>query len=226
MTVRTRVAWVVVLAFAAACGPTAEPAAPGTSKPPAPTTSSSRAELPDLVGKGLQFAQDTAQAAGFVTLTSHDASGRERLQVSDRNWKVCFQSPPPGSADPKATVDFGVVRLEETCPAKDAPPSSRAPSAPAAMPSLVGKSLRVAEEALGANASATVRDASGKDRAVLVSTNWQVCAQDPAPGAAYDGVPVTLDVVKYGENCPSPALAPTFRPAVGSTGPAMGPMIM
>lgn len=202
MTIRMRVAWVVVLAFVAACGPTAEPEAPRTSTAPSASASGSRAALPDLVGKGLQYAQDTAQAAGFPLLTSHDASGRERLQVSDRNWKVCFQSPPPGQADPKVTVDFGVVKLEESCPAKDAPPSSRAPSAPAAMPKLVGKSLRTSEEALGANASVSVRDASGKDRAVLVSTNWQVCGQEPAPGAPYDGVPVTLDVVKYGENCP------------------------
>lgn len=204
MTVRTRVAWVAVplAALLAACGPTADPAAPGTSKPPpSASASASKAELPDLVGKGLQYAQDAAQAAGFAVLTSHDSTGRERQQVSDRNWKVCFQSPAPGPADPKVTVDFGAVKLEEACPRRDAAPSSTAPSAPAAMPKLVGKSLRVAEQALGANASVTVRDASGKDRAVLVSTNWQVCTQDPQPGAPFDGVPVTLNVVKYGENC-------------------------
>ena len=209
MTARTRVAWVAVplAALLAACGPTGDPSAPGASQP-APSrsasasASASKAELPDLVGKGLQYAQDTAQAAGFVLLTSHDSTGRERQQVSDRNWKVCFQSPAPGPADPKVTVDFGAVKLEEACPQRDAAPSSSAPSAPAAMPKLVGKSLRVAEEALGANASVTVRDASGKDRAVFVSTNWQVCTQDPEPGAPFAGVPVTLNVVKYGENCP------------------------
>jgi hypothetical protein len=42
--------------------------------------------LPDAVGVDLQLAQDTLQAAGFYVLTSYDATGQERLQVSDRNW--------------------------------------------------------------------------------------------------------------------------------------------
>jgi hypothetical protein len=180
--------------------PPTQPATPSSTA--TPTAAPAEGELPDLVGKGLQYAQDAAQGAGFFTLRSHDSTGRERLQVSDRNWKVCFQSPPAGPADPQVTVDFGVVKLEETCPAKDAAPSSAAATPPASMPRLVGKSLRAAEEALGASASLDVRDATGKDRAVLVSTNWQVCAQDPAAGAPYAGVPVTLNVVKYGETCP------------------------
>ncbi|WP_328665390.1 hypothetical protein OG905_00505 [Streptomyces sp. NBC_00322] len=43
--------------------------------------SSDTATLPNLVGKGLQSAQDEAQVAGFYALTSHDAVGRGRNQI-------------------------------------------------------------------------------------------------------------------------------------------------
>lgn len=72
--------------------------------------------LPNLVGQQLQAAQDAAQAAGFYLLSSHDATGASRMQVLDRNWKVCSQSPAPGAVDPSETVDFGTVKIEETCP--------------------------------------------------------------------------------------------------------------
>src|SRR5690348_5328590 len=38
-------------------------------------------KVPDLVGKGLQTAQDAAEAAGFHRLTSHDSAGRARHQL-------------------------------------------------------------------------------------------------------------------------------------------------
>ena len=73
--------------------------------------------LPDAVGLDLQYAQDTMQAAGFYFLTSHDATGQDRFQVLDRNWKVCDQNPPGGTkADPTTQVDFGAVKDDETCP--------------------------------------------------------------------------------------------------------------
>ena len=78
---------------------------PPPSSPPQPTVTPtagavapsrqlpSAAVLPNFVGKGLQYAQDEAQAVGFFVLTSHDSTGRGPTQISDRNWKVCFQSP-------------------------------------------------------------------------------------------------------------------------------------
>ncbi|WP_307679714.1 thermonuclease family protein [Streptomyces sp. V4I2] len=72
-----------------------------------------------MVGKGLQSAQDQAQAAGFYNLTSHDDLGRSRMQVLDRNWKVCSQTPKAGEQPTDVKVDFGAVKLEEDCPAKD-----------------------------------------------------------------------------------------------------------
>jgi hypothetical protein len=164
--------------------PAAEPAGP-------------RRDLPNLVGLGLQVAQNRAQDAGFPALRSHDALARHRVQVFDRDWKVCSQSPAPGRRAVSTRVDFGVVKLAERCPKGQ----GGTPKTGTAMPDLRGKSVPAAIEALGTDASITWRDGSGRDRAVLLPTNWRVCAQLPKPGAVYGGAPVTLTVVKDGEKC-------------------------
>lgn len=74
------------------------------------------AQLPDLTGETLQAAQDTAQAAGFYGLTSSDATGAARMQLMDRNWQVCSQTPAAGSHPTDTIVDFSTVKLEESCP--------------------------------------------------------------------------------------------------------------
>jgi hypothetical protein len=158
------------------------------------------AVLPDLVGRGLQNAQDAAQDAGFFALTSHDALGRGRSQLLDRDWKVCFQDPAPGMVRTSTTVDLGAVGLDESCPATDQAESLPGPAG-ATMPDLIGKSAAVAMESLGDNASISFKDATGADRTVLVPSNWQICAQDPEPGTPYDGIPVTLTVAKFAESC-------------------------
>jgi hypothetical protein len=149
---------------------------------------------------GLQSAQDKAQEVGFYGLTSHDALGRDRMQAFDRNWKVCSQSVAAGTTvSTETTLDFGAVKLEETCPATD----EKAPSsAGRKMPNFVGKSAKAARAALDSGTSITVTDASGDDRFVLVESNWQVCTQDPAPGKALNGQPVEFSAVKFGESCP------------------------
>lgn len=87
------------------------------AEPPSASGDSDLMTLPNAVGMQLQLAQDTMQAAGFFVLTSHDATGQNRLQVSDRNWKVCNQIPPGGSEVSSSTeVAFSVVRVEESCP--------------------------------------------------------------------------------------------------------------
>ncbi|MFI6087586.1 hypothetical protein [Streptomyces sp. NPDC051218] len=73
------------------------------------------ATLPDMAGKGLQAAQDEAQAAGFYSLTSSDATGADRMQMFDRSWKVCSQSPAAGEHPTDTTVDFSTVKLSEEC---------------------------------------------------------------------------------------------------------------
>ncbi|MEU3353443.1 PASTA domain-containing protein [Streptomyces sp. NPDC037389] len=157
------------------------------------------ASLPDMTGKGLQSAQDRAQAAGFHHLASHDALGRGRMQALDRNWKVCSQTPKPGEHPTATKVDFAAVKLEETCPAKDEGATPEA--AGSTMPDFTGKSVKVARRALDSGTSLTVKDASRQDRMVLVESNWQVCSQQPTAGAKLDGQPVSLTAVKFGEPC-------------------------
>ncbi|MFB6692589.1 PASTA domain-containing protein [Streptomyces virginiae] len=203
----------VVLATAAAllpltaCNPqttdAGKPGAPAANSAPAPASSSptaaKTATLPNMVGKGLQTAQDEAQAAGFAILKSHDALGRDRLQALDRNWKVCSQTPAAGAnVDTGTTVDFGAVKLEESCPAADAPAPKPAGST---MPDFVGQGMKAVRGALPSNASMTVKDAL-QSRMVLQESNWKVCSQDPKPGTALTGQPVSFKVVKTEESCP------------------------
>jgi hypothetical protein len=160
--------------------------------------------MPNFIGKGLQTAQDDAQAAGLSNLTSHDATGRARHQILDRDWKVCFQTPAVGAAvRSDTTVDFGVVKLDEACPATGLGTQAPSPASQGqAMPDLIGKSLNVARESLPSDTSITPNDISGQDRLIIVGSNWKVCSQTPKPGARFNGQPVSLGVVKFGESCP------------------------
>jgi cytoskeletal protein RodZ len=177
--------------------PTPSPT-PTPEKDTAKSDAADTASLPDMRGKGLQSAQDQAQAAGFYNLTSHDALGRGRMQAFDRNWKVCSQTPAAGTHATDTKVDFGAVKLEEACPAKD---EGTVEEAGATMPDYVGKSVKVARQSLDSSTSITVKDASGDDRFVLVESNWKVCTQTPAAGTRIDGQPVTFTAVKFGESC-------------------------
>lgn len=193
----------------AAKTPSAAPASStAPSAPATPTASASpdgkvaadvRATVPDFVGMGLQAAQDKAQDIGFHGLTSHDSLGRDRLQAFDRNWKVCSQNVKAGtSASTGTTLDFGSVKLDETCPDKE----QAAPTAAGGkMPDFRGRSVKAARAALDSGTSITVNDASAEGRWVLMESNWKVCAQNPAAGTALKGQPVTLTAVKFGENC-------------------------
>ncbi|MFC9481247.1 hypothetical protein [Streptomyces griseus] len=179
--------------------PTATEPATKTSLPPAEKESVEKKAVPNFVGMGLQSAQDAAQTEGFFALTSHDSAGRGRAQVFDRNWKVCSQNMASGKSVPvDTTLDFGAVKLEEDCPANDA----KEPGAVAGkMPDLVGKSVKVARNALDSSTSITVTDAT-QGRMVLMESNWQVCTQTPSPEAALNGQPVEFTAVKFEEDCP------------------------
>ena len=56
-----------------------------------------RARVPNEVGKNHQAAQDDLQAHGFFNLRERDCTGRGRLLLFDRNWRVVRQSPRAGS---------------------------------------------------------------------------------------------------------------------------------
>ena len=73
--------------------------------------------VPDLVGLNLQAAQYALQALGSYVVDQEDALGLGRVQVVDRNWIVCRQSPDPGtSASLGATVTLWAAKLDERCP--------------------------------------------------------------------------------------------------------------
>jgi hypothetical protein len=54
-------------------------------------------EVPDVVGKDHQLAQDTMQAAGLYMLMEEDASGQGRMLLLDRNWTTVRQKPNAGA---------------------------------------------------------------------------------------------------------------------------------
>lgn len=62
--------------------------------------------VPNEVGKNHQAAQDDLQAHGLYHLAEEDATGRGRMLIIDRNWKVVSQSPAPGS---KVSEDATIV---------------------------------------------------------------------------------------------------------------------
>ncbi|WP_328931349.1 MULTISPECIES: hypothetical protein [unclassified Streptomyces] len=156
--------------------------------------------VPHFVGMGLQAAQDAAQKQGFYSLTSHDSLGRDRHQILDRDWKVCSQNVKAGTTvSTDKRLDFGAVKVDETCPAKD---QSAPTAAGRTMPEFKGKAVNTARHALPSSTSITVKDASGKDRYVLLESNWQVCSQKPPAGTKLSGQPVQFSAVKFGESCP------------------------
>ncbi|MBB5866913.1 hypothetical protein F4553_000292 [Allocatelliglobosispora scoriae] len=113
--------------------PSAEPSPSDAADPtPSPTpspraTSAAPAKdtldfaMPDFKGSVLQDAQDAVQELGIFYSTSHDLRG-SRNQLIDSNWRVCTQSPRAGTrvrgkaADYEGKIDFGVVKLTESCP--------------------------------------------------------------------------------------------------------------
>lgn len=115
---------------------------------------------------------------------------------------MCFQVPGPGSVPAATEVDLAVVKLAETCPAHDQGVVTL--TAGAVMPDLRGRSARYADQVLGTHASVRFVTVGGNDAMVLIDSNWQVCAQEPASGRPYGGVPVTLTVAKYSDGgCPT-----------------------
>ncbi|GEK20375.1 hypothetical protein [Cellulomonas xylanilytica] len=73
--------------------------------------------MPELVGVNLQRGQDILREAGASLLDHTDASGLERDQVNDSNWRICTQDPAAGVLVPVETrVTLAAVKVEEICP--------------------------------------------------------------------------------------------------------------
>ena len=85
-----------VVAVVAVCGVTGAGAfqAGGVSIPTAAAAPTKR--VPNVVGMNHQSAQNRLQAHGFHNLRERDCTGRGRLLLFDRNWRVVRQSPEAG----------------------------------------------------------------------------------------------------------------------------------
>jgi hypothetical protein len=129
MRIRTTPALVAALLAAviavAGCS-SAHPAAsastsahPAASASAAPAQSSTSFTMPNEVGHVLQDAQDDLQRVSgnpAYFSRSHDLLGN-RHQILDRDWQVCTQNIAKGATVSESdTVDFGVVKLSESCP--------------------------------------------------------------------------------------------------------------
>ena len=119
MRIRTTPALVTAVlaaAIAVAGCSSAHPAAPAST---APAQSSTSFTMPNEVGHVLQDAQDDLQRVSGNSAyysRSHDLLGN-RHQILDRDWQVCTQNITEGATVSESdTVDFGVVKLSESCP--------------------------------------------------------------------------------------------------------------
>jgi hypothetical protein len=71
-------------------------------------------EMPRVVCKDLQSAEDIIHDAGFVNVSSRDGSGRNRSRLFDRDWVVIAQSVPAGThPDPSTSILLTAVRYGE-----------------------------------------------------------------------------------------------------------------
>jgi guanyl-specific ribonuclease Sa len=93
--------------------------APAQSASTAPAQSSTSFTMPNEIGHVLQDAQDDLQRVSGNSVyysRSHDLLGN-RHQILDRDWRVCTQNIAKGAIVSESdTVDFGVVKLSESCP--------------------------------------------------------------------------------------------------------------
>jgi hypothetical protein len=119
-TIPALVTAVLAAGIAVAGCSSAHPAASASTAPStAPAQSSTSFTMPNEVGHVLQDAQDDLQrVSGNPTYysRSHDLLG-DRHQILDRDWQVCTQNIAAGATVSESdTVDFGVVKLSESCP--------------------------------------------------------------------------------------------------------------
>ena len=148
---------------------------------------------------GLGVAEEVASDGG-VGLQPYDSLGKGRDVDEPREWKVCFQSPEPGSYAVPVTALVGAVQVDEACPAQDAgvgPAINRA-----TMPAFTGRPALLVRTTLGEAASIAYRDVEG-DGTVSEDdlADYRVCSQSPAAGEPYNGVPVTVRIGRLPDAC-------------------------
>lgn len=197
---------VLTAVLLAACGddPATTTSAPVTvvsmsSAVPFPAPSASEAgvaqRMPEVTGERLSDAEEVLRSAGFMAVTSVDATGRGRTPLEKNNWVVERQDPAAGaSVGPGATVTLGVRKPSDG----QAAPRVRA----GVVPKVVCLDLQSAQEAMREAGFFLVlaKDGLGQKRYPLVDRNWVVVGQSAAPGSTpEETAKIELTVVKYGE---------------------------
>lgn len=90
---------------------------PAAAAKPAAAAPAATFIMPNLIGKNLQGSQDLLQSMGSYLMSQEDATSAGRVQILDRNWKVCSQDPAPGTrVSVDALVTLWNVKNNESCP--------------------------------------------------------------------------------------------------------------
>ncbi|MEU5986509.1 excalibur calcium-binding domain-containing protein [Streptomyces sp. NPDC047434] len=175
--------WFLVLLFADP--PPADPAADAEPRATAsagaatggPTARPTPTGPPTFVGRSLEEAKSGARAAGYDSV-SHDASDQDAAQWDADGWKVCFQTPADEQPGGRPVLDFGVVRIDALCPAKD---GDKVPWPK--MPAVTGKTFDEASQVLARTGFRASEPRSAYTDVTLPEdvAAWKVCFQDPRP---------------------------------------------
>ncbi|MGW6395893.1 PASTA domain-containing protein [Streptomyces sp. NPDC055103] len=168
---------------------------------PTPSASPSPSGPPNYVGQNLKTAKAAAYSTGFNAI-SHDASDGDAGQWDDDNWRVCFQTSAAKKVGSMPTLDFGVVRNEWPCPAKDGEPIPYPK-----MPKVVGQTFEKASTTLKPLALQAIEADSAYTDVTVPATvdDWIVCFQDPEAGEEIKYPRTTtayLKVTSPGTACP------------------------
>ncbi|MFP3989889.1 PASTA domain-containing protein [Streptomyces sp. E11-3] len=184
------------VAVLGACAAPVDGKNPAAGSTPSAADSATAPTLAEQTGEALDDAVAAARDAG-LTASSHDASDLSRTPLRTSAWTVCFEE------RTAKTVDFGVVRAKEPCPAKD-----KEPIPWPTLPDLVGLTTDKAAAKLRAEGirSAKLRIVSPfKDVTVPAEAgDWTVCFTDPEAGADITSAVrvIELEAVKPETSCP------------------------
>jgi hypothetical protein len=85
----------LAIAVIGACAVTGAGVAQAGGQSPTALSAATK-RLPNVVGMNHQAAQDRLQSRGFFNLRERDCTGRGRLLILDRNWRVRRMSPKGG----------------------------------------------------------------------------------------------------------------------------------
>lgn len=69
-------------------------------------------EMPNFVGKSVKVARKALDSSTSITVKD---AAQDRMVLMESNWRVCTQSPSPGTALNGQPVEFTAVKFEESC---------------------------------------------------------------------------------------------------------------